>query len=196
MRKILKRVAFALALGLLWPVLAYATGQVVTASVQFQATFTETTTAGLQNNEILQQINPGILNYTNGTGSNQVDTCYAAKLTLVASTPQTIDLSTLTDPAGNAVTFARAREFVIQNTATTAGYDVLISQGAANGWVGVPLTGTIPCRYGSVVRISDPVSTGASNGNYSDSTHKTIKFDPGSNGPIVIYLWIIGGSAA
>jgi hypothetical protein len=172
---------------------AYATGQVVTGSVNMTASFAEVATGGITSN-LLSQVISKINTYTNGTGSNQVDTIYAATLSL-AATPTTIDLSTLTDPSGASINFARVREFIVQNTDAAAGHDVTLTQGASNGVTFLPATGGIPARYSSIVRISDPVSTGATNGNYVDSTHKTLKLDPGAN-TIQVLILIVGGSAA
>lgn len=188
------RVAVAALIGLLlFPIAAYATGQVVSGTVTFNASFTETATA-IGTYQIPAVLSSN-LSYANGTASNQVDTIYAKTLTLSGATT-TIDLTSLTDPAGNSINFARVREFIVVNTATTAGYDVKVEAGASNGWAVLPpSTSPVYARYSGTLRISDPVSTGGSNGNVVGSSSKTITFDPGSN-TVIIYVLAVGGSAA
>lgn len=172
---------------------AYATGQAVTGGVNMVASFSQPSIGGITSNTLAQTL--GInTQYTTGTGSKQVDSIYAATLTLSA-TATTLDLTNLTDPAGNSVNFARVREFIVVNQATTAGFDVNVLQGAANGWSPFPATGGTPCRYSGILRIADPVSTGANNGNVVSSTSKTVKLDPGANNVTVLIL-VVGGSAA
>lgn len=194
--RLLNRYRFAVALLvglLLFPIMAYATGQVVVGTVTFNAAFTEQATA-LAPYQIPATISQN-LSYANGTASNQVDTIYAKTITLAATT-QTIDLTSLTDPAGNAITFVRVREFIIVNTATSASFDLKVEAGASNGWAQLPpSTSPILTRYGGILRLSDPVSTGAGNGAIVGSTSKTVTFDSGSN-TITFLVLIVGGSAA
>ena len=194
-RSALAKFLVVLAVALAIPPIAWAAGQPVTGTVTFTATFVETDNNGLNSNGLTQQINPGVLAYANGTASNQVDTLYAAKVTL-AGAPTTINLTTLTDPAGNTANFARVREFIVYNPASTAGYDVKVEAGATNGWSALPpSTSPLTCRYLGTVRISDPTSTGTGNGNVVTSTSNTITLDPGAN-TVTIYILIAGGSAA
>ncbi len=175
------------------PAVAWATGQTVSGSVLFGASFNEAVT-GVTNYQIPLAVS-GSVTYANGTASNQVDTVYAKVINLAAAT-QTIDLTSLTDPAGNAINVARVREFIVQNTSASAGFDCKVEAGASNGWsVLPPSTNPIYCRYGSVLRISDPVSTGGANGNVVGSSSKTVTFDPGAN-TFTINVLIVGGSAA
>lgn len=183
-----------LAVALLFPLLAYATGQAISGNISFAATFNEITSNNISPVEIQQGVAQN-LQYGTGTGSGQVDTFYAAKLTLSGATT-TLDLTTLMDPAGNAINFARVREFIVQNTAGTAGFDVKVLASSSNGWpVLPPSANPIYCRYGAVLRFSDPTSTGSGNGNVVGGTTKSITFDPGAN-TVVIYVLIVGGSAA
>lgn len=194
MRRILRNLALALAVAAaIPPTMAWAAGQAITGNVSMNAAFTQAVT-GVTNYNIPVTI-PVNLSYANGTASNQVDTLYARQLTL-AGAATTIDLTSLTDPAGNAISFARVREIIVQDLATTAGYDVKVEAGASNGvgWL-PPSTSPVYARYSGTLRVSDPVSTGAGNGNVVDSTHKTVTFDPGAN-TVTINVVIAGGSAA
>lgn len=172
----------------------WATGQVVTGQVIMNASFGLLSNAGVQANTISQSLSIPA-QYSNGTGSNQIDTIYAAHLTLTGA-PTTIDLSSLTDPAGNSANFARVREVIVQNISSTAGFDCKVEAGASNGWpVLPPSTAPLQCRYGATLRISDPVSTGSGNGNVVGASTKTVTFDPGAN-TVIINVLIVGGSAA
>jgi hypothetical protein len=175
------------------PIAVYAA--TVTGTVTTNAAFTQVVSSGVIVPYQIPANITGSLSYTNGTASNQVDTLYAKSITLVATT-QTIDLTSLTDPAGNAISFARVREFWVINTATTASFDLKVESGASNGWAPLPPSTTpLFARYSGNLRISDPVSTGASNGNVTSGTSKTITFDSGAN-TITFYVLIVGGSAA
>jgi len=135
-------------------------------------------------------------NYTNGTGSLQVDTIHAKPYLLSAATTQ-IDLTSLLDLFGGTANFARVREFVVFNPDTTSTHDVKIYQGASNPWVMVPTSGSPAWarNNGGLYNLSDPVSTGSSNGNVTSGTSKTIIFDPGAN-TITVWILILGGSVA
>jgi hypothetical protein len=170
-------------------------GQVIAGNVTFNAAFTEAVSSGVIVPFSVPATISQNLGYTNGTASNQVDTLYAKQLTLAGATT-TIDLTSLTDPAGVSVNFARVRELIVVNTATTAGFDVKVEAGASNGWAPLPTSADpLTARYGGSIRLSDPVSTGASNGNVTSGTSKTITFDPGAN-TCIINVLIVGGSAA
>jgi hypothetical protein len=134
--------------------------------------------------------------YTNGTASLQCDTLHSKVYTLSATTT-TIDLTSLTDPNGNSINFARVRELLAFNVDTTAGHDVGIYHGASNGWAQLPASANpLYCRYGGGrIRVADPTSTGASNGNVTSGSSRTVTLDPGAN-TVNLWLVVIGGSAA
>ena len=196
MKRILRNAAVMIAVALAFPpVAAWAVGQVVTGNVSLNAAFVESVSSGVVVPYSIPATISSNLSYTNGTASNQVDTIYAKQLTLAGATT-TIDLTSLTDPAGVSVNFARVREFIVVNTSTTAGFDVKVESGASNGWAPLPAsTDPLFCRYSAYIHISDPVSTGGSNGNVTSGTSKTVTFDPGAN-TVIINVLIVGGSAA
>lgn len=198
MKSWMKKILVVLSVAMLIPVTAAMAfyGQTVTGTVAFDAKFNESVTTGFPTAvSVTQEISQNDNYPTAGTASGQCDTLFAKQYTL-SGTTTTIDLTSLTDPAGNSITFARVREFIVQNTATTAGYDVKVEAGASNGWGPLPpSTNPLYCRYGSVVRVSDKLSTGSGNGNVVTSTSKTVTFDPGSN-TVTINVLIVGGSAA
>ena len=197
MRRFAPRLAVAFLVAFLLPAVAFATGQVVTGTVNMTANFTEASPSGaLTSYSIPANVLAGYT-YTNGTATGQVDTIYAKTLTLSGATT-TLNLNSgLTDPAGNSVVFARVREFIITNTATTASYDVKVEAGASNGWAVLPpSTAPVYARYGGgSIRISDPTSTGGGNGNVVSSSSCNITLDPGAN-TVTVNILIVGGSAA
>jgi hypothetical protein len=180
-----------------------ASAGVVTGSVTITATFAEFITAGVLNPQTLNEtltalgLAAGTLNFNNGTAAGLIDTLYAQPLALAASTPQTVDFTSVTDPGGASVTFARSRLFFVFNPNATAGHDVKVSQGASNGWapLGVAANPQWARANGGFILMVDPLSTGAGNGNVITSTSKTVLFDPGAL-TTTVYVLMAGGSAA
>lgn len=195
MKKFLRLSAVAVAVAATLAGAAYA-GQVITGSVAFSATFFEAVTSGIESNQLQQATGNLGVTYGSGTASRQVDTLYAANLTL-AGAPATLDLTALMDPANNAVSFARVREFIVVNTSSTAGNDVKVVAAATKGvtWL-PPAANPLNARYLGSLRVSDPVSTGTGNGNVVVSGANTsVTLDPGANTATVTVL-IVGGSGA
>lgn len=97
-------------------------------------------------------------------------------LALAASTPVTVDLTatgTASTAAAGDTSFAHAFELIFNNYGAA---DVLVGPGASNPFNG-PLLGTAPTftvPAGATVRWQCPA------GWTVDSTHKTLKFDPGA----------------
>lgn len=197
MKKILLRIAAALAVAAIAAPAAYAYyTTTVSATITLNASFSETISTGfpdpLSGSQAITQTDSYV---TSGTGSGQIDTVYAAQFSLAASTPQTINLTSLTDPLGKSISFARVRDFVVQNTASTSGYDCQVYASASNGWAVLPASsGPLYARAGSVVRLSDKLSTGSGAGNIVSGSSNSVTFNPGSNA-VTINVWIVGGSA-
>ena len=155
MRKLSFRLGLALMLALAFPMAAWAA--TISGQVSFGSSFQQTI-SGLVAYNIPLTISSGT-SYGNGTTSGNVNIAYAAQLTL-AGTPTTINLQSCTDPSGASISFARVREFVVLNTALTAGYDVKVEAGSSNGVIFLPpSTSPLYCRYGASLKISDPNST-------------------------------------
>jgi hypothetical protein len=136
------------------------------------------------------------ITYANGTGAGAVDLMYEAAISL-ASTTLTIDLTSLTAPDGSAVNFARIRELYVLNYSATAGFDLLVEQGATNPWAYVPATANaFKCAAnGGQYYLRDLNSTGAGNGLVTGGSSKTIKFDSGAH-TVTFYLLLLGTSVA
>ncbi len=119
--------------------------------------------------------------YGSGVTADKVDGLYYARLAFVASTPQTLDLSSLTDPFGNAIVAARCRFFAVKWSSTTDNVPMLIGDAAATAWQGlvVSATAVIPLYPSSAgndgwLIFAAPQTTGM----VVDGSHKSLKFDP------------------
>lgn len=171
---------------------------VVSGSVTLNAGFTQVVSSGVVTTQNLAVSVPQNLTYANGTGAGQVDLIYAKQLSLAGSAT-TLDLTALTDLSGASINFARVRELIIQNLATTSTYTVTVGAAASNAWTGILGTTTstliIPPSAGNgLFRFSDYSSTGASTGAVVSGTSKSLKLDPGAN-TISINIVILGCSA-
>lgn len=136
------------------------------------------------------------INYSNGTGAGQTDLMYESQQTL-ASTTLTIDLTSLTDPFGGAINFARVRELFVLNYTATAGFDLIVEQGASNGFAFVPPSANAYKCFanGGCYWLRDPNTSGASVGLFTSGSSKTIKFDSGAH-TVTFYILILGTSVA
>src|SRR6185312_2806190 len=81
-------------------------------------------------------IQESYLNQFNQTGGTAptIGLSWSAALTFVASTPQTIDLRSLTGPRGSTVTFASVACLYIYNLATTTAFGLKFGNPGAGGW--------------------------------------------------------------
>src|SRR5690242_19683420 len=93
---------------------------------QLSAGYNQTITSGVITSQTIPASIALTTQYAGGTAAGKVDLIYARQIALAASTPQTLDLTNLTDLGGGAVSFARVREFVIQVVDATAGHDVTL----------------------------------------------------------------------
>lgn len=158
-----------------------------------KASYTQAISAGLVSGYAIPVEATLTRPYGNGTGAYQTDLLHAKQYVLVASTPQTLDLTAVTDPAGGAVNFARVREVVVQNLGA---YPVTLGAAAATPWTGLLGTGTstLIVPPGASVVIGDPFSAGGTAGMLVGPTSKSLKIDPGANAGL-INLVLVGCSA-
>jgi hypothetical protein len=78
-------------------------------------------------------------NYPVGSAAGQVDTVYTKGRTVAASgTPDSVTLSSLTDPAGNAIAFVHVVDMILENTDTT---NTLTVGGGTNAVSWLPTAG-------------------------------------------------------
>jgi len=119
--------------------------------------------------------------YSSGTGAGQVDGIHSKTYSL-AATPTTLDLTAMTDPNGAAITCStgRIRSLWLQNLSN---YAITIGAAASTQWLGMlgTTTSTLVVPPNGILTFSDPTTVGTSAGAYVDSTHKSLKIDPGAN---------------
>jgi len=169
----------------------------VTGQSSLSFLFTEVLTSGLISQQTLPAAVTLAHTYANGTGAAQIDVIYAKQLVLTASSPQTIDLTSIPDLSGATVSFGRIREFMIQVVTATFGFNVTLSGGATNPWTGLLTSGSAMTLYAGVTHylVSDPTSVGSSIGAVVTSGSKTIKLDPGANN-VTVNIIAVGCSVA
>jgi len=132
---------------------------------------------------------------TSGTASDQADQKYTATLLLNAANT-TIDLTNMTDDYGNVVNMKRVKSIFMKNRATTDGYTVTVSPGAANGFNTFLSTNSTMILQNSTaandggILVTAPGTTAWA----TAAAAKTLTFNPGANA-ITIDLEIIGASA-
>lgn len=173
--------------------------QSVSGQVSQNYQFTELATLGftISTNPFVVTL-PNIgLTYSAATGgAGNVDTVYAAQLTVNATT-QAIDLfgGSLLSPSGKACVFARVREFIVAPVTTTAGFIVQVYASASNAplWL-PPVANPLFANPGGIIRLSDwgSITTG---GYLIDTSHKSITFNTGSNN-VTFNVLIVGNSSA
>lgn len=168
---------------------------VVTGTAQLVAGFNQTNSSGLITTQTLPASISLTTQYQNGTGAGAINLIFAKQIALVASTPQTLDLTTLTDLSGAAVNFARIRELVVQVVTATSGFNVILGNAAATAFAAFwGATGTDTVFAGSIRYFTDPTSVGVGIGAVTSGTSKSLKLDPGSNN-VTINLLIAGCTA-
>lgn len=168
----------------------------VTGTSSVNGGFNQVVSSGLVQSQTLPASISLTTQYTNGTGAGQVDLIYAKRLSLVASTPQTLDLTSIADLSGATVNFARVRELILRVVTTTVDFNVTLGAAASNAWAAIwGASGTHVVMAGSILYITDPTTVGASKGMYTGGSSKNLKIDPGSNN-VTVDLIIVGCSAA
>lgn len=125
-----------------------------------------------------------------GTGPNQWQKCAYWQGSLAASTPVTIDLTTIKLVDGG-VGFAHVREIIINNGATNGTFKLLLGDSGANGFK-APFDGVVTGKVAVMPGLPTVLSNWlATSGWTVDATNKDLKLDPGANAVPVI-LWIKG----
>ena len=126
----------------------------------------------------------------NGTGLNQANALYIDDFSIAASGSLNIDLTSLTDRFGAALTFSKVKEILLIADATNTN-DVVYGN-ATNPFVG-PLsagTATITVKPGNVFHVSNYSAAGWS---VTDTTADTIKLANSSSGSAVTGTIVIVG---
>lgn len=144
------------------------------------------------------QQNPQFTVSTSGTAADQADLKYTKTLTFVASTPQALDLTSLTDVYGGTVNFKRVKSISIKFKDTTDGHTLLLGYATttANAWTSlISNPGQITLQASTASNdaffaVTAPNTTGWVVG----STNKLFNMDPGSNA-FSVDIEIVGASA-
>jgi len=109
---------------------------------------------------------------TNGTASGQCNRHYSARLTVPAASNVEIDLASLTDVNGAALTFVKVKHLIVKAITANAN-KVTVGGGASNPFT-APLGGTTPTFDvfpDDSIKLSNKLA-----GWTVDGTHKTVKF--------------------
>lgn len=151
---------------------------VTTTSSQTPATTTPGTATPLQ----IQQSMAANFS-TSGVAADQVNLKHTKTYTFVASTAQTLDLTSLLDDYGGAVAFVRIRSLTVKMNSQTDGATLTLSPGASNGWTNLLGTSSTLIMQSStstnnaVLALTAPNTTGW----VVDSTHKTLTLTPSAH---------------
>ncbi|GAC1309256.1 MAG: hypothetical protein NVSMB14_13390 [Isosphaeraceae bacterium] len=120
--------------------------------------------------------------FSNGAAADQIQQIAYGTLSLAAAA-QTIDLTALTDPQGNAVSFTAVKRIRLYPKTTTDGQILTLAPGATNPWLSLigTSTGTLILQSSSAknkawLEIVAPNTTGYA----VSSTNKTLSFNPGT----------------
>jgi hypothetical protein len=109
----------------------------VTGTTQITFSFAQTPTTGFLSGTPLPVAETfSMILRASGVAANQVDGLYAHTFTFVASTPQTLDVTSLTDVLGNSITAARARIIAVKVKWTNDGLPLILGANGTTPWTG------------------------------------------------------------
>lgn len=132
--------------------------------------------------------------FSPGSGADQCNWIHARTYTFVASTPQTIDLTALTDIVGTSFSFAIVRWLCYRIQSTNATYLLTVGGAGTNEWNGWLTSGSKALWYpSSLVNhgftiLQAPSATGMP----VSGSSKLFKMDPGSNAVGLVDLMLVG----
>lgn len=159
----------------------------VTGAMAPQVSFQVTQSSGFISGQLIPITFSGNglkANYGSGSAADKIAKISAFTLTFVASTPQTIDLTSLPDVFGNAaaVSFGNVHTVAIRMNSTTDGAEITLTPNASNGWDKMGLGLILPAASttnpaGAFFVISAPNTTGF----VVDSTHKSLDLTPSAH---------------
>ena len=157
----------------------------VSGHVRHEVSITTTTTtgtAGTAKDEV--SLGRSVTAITDGAGNNQWSKVASGTLSLLASTPQELDLSAVVTAHGT-VNFSTVKYFWIRSDSTTAADTVTIDAGATNGWTAPWGASGAPIIFGGgLVIFHRPLSTGY----VVDGTNKTVEFTPSAAAHTIPYF--------
>lgn len=155
----------------------------VTGTSQIALNFAQTPSSGFLNGIPLPlQETLKALFQASGVAADKVDGIHAHTYTFVASTPQTIDLTALTDILGTTITCARVRLLAVKVKWTTDNKPLILGAAGASEWDGfLSASGTVSVFPSSSANdgffiLSAPQTTGIP----VSAGSKLLKMDPGT----------------
>lgn len=131
-----------------------------------------------------------LVSYVTGSGAGGADGYFAAAINIAASGSQTWDLTSQTDPLGQALDFVRVKAVIVLADAANTN-DIVLEGGASTPYLG-PLGGTTPTlnvRPGGMALYMDPGATG-----YLTSGSNNLKLANSSSGSAVTGKLIVIGA--
>jgi hypothetical protein len=140
----------------------------------------------------IQTNNTSQFNAASGTGADQASKKYAKTLSL-AATPTVLDLTSLVDAEGNAISFAAVRWIKVTNLSTTHTFLVGYATTTTNAWVSFlsnPGQLVVPVATAANQSVLGAMSPGSA-GFAVSSSNKLLQLDPGAN-TISITIEIVG----
>jgi hypothetical protein len=169
----------------------------LTGQFYFKADFALTKSTGLPRELRLPLTGEYTNNVADGTTDNKADRIYFKKLTL-AATPTDLDLQSLIDVNGDAVSFAEIIGGYVENTDTANPLTIGGTGAITNAWTSwLSNPGTIkvrPAASATSPSIQPIGPTGDDPGFAVSGTNKVLRLDPGAN-TIVINIMLVGRSA-
>lgn len=154
----------------------------VSGQIQPNLSFSQLVTSGFLNGQSLAIGLNTLAKFVAGTAADSIDGLYAHTFTFVASTMQTMDVSTLTDIFGVSITAARARFIAIRVNGVVDGSSLTITPDATNGWAAfttslklLPSSSANPA--GGFFILTAPNTTGYP----IDGTHKVLDMTPSAH---------------
>jgi hypothetical protein len=132
-------------------------------------------------NQIQLPTGLGGLAITPGTGNGQCNEMWAGSLSLLVSTPQTIDLTALTGEFGRTVVFTRIKVLWVFNATTSYTNVVTMGNASTNIWhPGYSSSTATEPIYGGTTS-AGLLKTFLGAGWTVSGSAKSLKFDPGAN---------------
>src|SRR5258708_1791896 len=146
-------------------------------------TFSQVGTGILSTTSVPKTLSLASVLQTSGVLADECDTLHMKTYTFTASTPIPIDLTSLTDIFGNAISFARVRLIAFRNLATTDGWVLTVGAAVSTPWTGfLNATGTTPIFPSSTINsgftvFAAPNTTGMP----VTGSSKILQMNPGAN---------------
>jgi hypothetical protein len=154
------------------------------ASPQVAASITATLTGGAAPAPATSQVNHQFsVQPTVGSSAGNVNKVYSTAVSVDTASASSIDLTSVTDPLGNAVNFGTVTRIMLSNGSTTAG-QIVTPFGGSNG---VMSTGTQVLNPGGCL-----LWDGGSVGVTIDGSHKILRLAAAAGSAVPISITVLG----